>query len=148
MAACSEISFSPTRTARPSSERSNRYRWSCSSNSADERTAVVLIEKTLSSGELGDDGRQLVERERLRDHLVRRCVLHRRPADGAGEHCDLRVRMLSADLVDERGAVLRTDMNVEKHDVDGAVGQPLTRLRQARSLANDPAFELEVQPAE
>jgi hypothetical protein len=56
--------------------------------------------------------------------------------------------MLSADLVDERGAVLRTDMNVEKHDVDGAVGQPLARLRQARSLANDPAFELEVQPAE
>src|ERR671937_142390 len=59
MAACSETSFSPTRTARPSSERSYRYRWSCSSNSAALRTAVVDIEKTLSR-QVRDGGRELL----------------------------------------------------------------------------------------
>ena len=38
-----ETSFSPTRTARPSSARSKRYLWSSASNSAGVLTAVTLI---------------------------------------------------------------------------------------------------------
>ena len=43
MAACSEVSFSPTRTARPSSDRSKMYAWSRASKSLGVRTTTVAM---------------------------------------------------------------------------------------------------------
>src|SRR5947207_7970982 len=128
MAACSETSFSPTRTARPSSERSYRYRWSCSSKSAALRTAVVDIERTLSS-QVRDGRRELLDRERLGDDAVAVDV-----ADvvRAGQHRDLQLRTFAPQLPQELEVVLGTDVYVEHDDVDVVTGEPLARLRQAR----------------
>src|SRR5919201_2091851 len=144
IAACSETSFSPTRTARPSSERSYRYRCSCCSNSAGLRTAVVDIEKTLSGArsERSDGRRELVDGERLRDHGVAVDALE--PV-GAGEHRHLHARMVAAHLVQQLDAVAGAHVQVEDDDVD--VAHLCARVVEAAGLAHVPPGELEVDPA-
>src|SRR5437764_1522510 len=147
IAACSDVSFSPTRTARPSSERSYRYRWSWCSNSAAERTAVVDIARTLSGETLGGFD-QFVEPKRLRDHSVGRRASERRPAHRAGEHHDRRLRMIAPNLVEKVDAAVVPDVDIEQDDGDAAVGERGARIGERRRVTHDPALELEVDPAE
>src|SRR5205823_10573044 len=57
-------------------------------------------------------------------------------------------RMLRANLVDERGAVLGPHVHVEQHDLHAVVGELLARFAERCGLPHGPALELEVQTAQ
>src|SRR3954471_1543816 len=89
IAACSEVSFSPTRTARPSSARSKTNCWRRDSNSAALRTAMDDMRASLArDGERPDRAEQVVDREGLAEDGRGPGVPRRLDLDGARDQHD------------------------------------------------------------
>ena len=56
--------------------------------------------------------------------------------------------MVASELLEELDAAVRTDVDVEQDDPDGAVRELLPRLFERRGLAHAQTLELEVDPAQ
>src|SRR3954470_19351035 len=144
IAACSETSFSPTRTRRPSSDRSNAYCWSRSSNSAALRTAVLAIALSLTR-RVPHGVQQVVDRERLAEGCGGAAFDLRLDLGGAADEDDRDAPR--AQLVEQRIAALVADPHVEQHHAHVLV-QLGPRLAERGRLAHDESLQLEIDPAE
>src|SRR3954451_23815935 len=144
IAACSETSFSPTRTRRPSSDRSNAYCWSRSSNSAALRTAVLAIALSLTC-RVPYGVEQVVDRERLAERRSGAPLDLRLDLGGAADEDDRYAAR--AQLVEQGIAALVPDPHVQQHDPDALVELGARLLERGR-LAHDESLELEIDPAE